>query len=478
MIPGVFVALVGVFFPKLWFSSMVQVGPVAEIFQELKSKIGSGVAMGNGSVYSSSGVLCSSSEMGNCLSKSSISASVDSSSKAMKRLPEVDFESVGGFLLVHQNKNKDLARVHDFRTSHAVESAEGIKESVMGLKLGKRTYFEDPCAGSNIKSPSSSASFTPSTTSVKKSRVYQQSLLSSYCQVEGCNIDLSTAKDYHRKHRVCESHSKSPKVVVAGQDRRFCQQCSRFHALSEFDQKKRSCRRRLSDHNARRRKPQLETISFNSSKLSTSYYDKQQAGLVFGRPPFSQMTTMASSIWDNPSSLKLTQTEGCWIKSSKTGGINGQLHFPSYGHLNTVSTVGHNMDSLLPFKSVTADVLNQDVTAAFNLDGAPDLRCACSLLSTESRVPPNARPAPSVQFVYTYNSDAAHPAMHTFNTTQDQQLLEQVLPFSSSGLMIPGTGYLCRVMALSWWHCCRVNRPQVLPLFSFFFSPCAKHMFL
>ncbi|XP_009401473.2 squamosa promoter-binding-like protein 12 isoform X3 [Musa acuminata AAA Group] len=433
MIPGVFVALVGVFFPKLWFSSMVQVGPVAEIFQELKSKIGSGVAMGNGSVYSSSGVLCSSSEMGNCLSKSSISASVDSSSKAMKRLPEVDFESVGGFLLVHQNKNKDLARVHDFRTSHAVESAEGIKESVMGLKLGKRTYFEDPCAGSNIKSPSSSASFTPSTTSVKKSRVYQQSLLSSYCQVEGCNIDLSTAKDYHRKHRVCESHSKSPKVVVAGQDRRFCQQCSRFHALSEFDQKKRSCRRRLSDHNARRRKPQLETISFNSSKLSTSYYDKQQAGLVFGRPPFSQMTTMASSIWDNPSSLKLTQTEGCWIKSSKTGGINGQLHFPSYGHLNTVSTVGHNMDSLLPFKSVTADVLNQDVTAAFNLDGAPDLRCACSLLSTESRVPPNARPAPSVQFVYTYNSDAAHPAMHTFNTTQDQQLLEQVLPFSSSG---------------------------------------------
>lgn len=200
---------------------------ISEPAQELKSKIGSGIAMGNGSVYSSSGVLCSSSEMGNCLSKSSISASVDSSSKAMKRLPEVDFESVGGFL-VHLNKNKDLARVHDFRTSHAVESAEGIKESVMGLKLGKRTYFEDPCAGSNIKSPSSSASFTPSTTLVKKSRVYQQSLLSSYCQVEGCNIDLSTAKDYHRKHRVCESHSKSPKVVVAGQERRFCQQCSRW----------------------------------------------------------------------------------------------------------------------------------------------------------------------------------------------------------------------------------------------------------
>jgi hypothetical protein len=48
------------------------------------------------------------------------------------------------------------------------------------------------------------------------------------CQVEGCGVELRAAKEYHRKHRVCEAHTKSPRVVVAGQERRFCQQCSRW----------------------------------------------------------------------------------------------------------------------------------------------------------------------------------------------------------------------------------------------------------
>jgi hypothetical protein len=48
------------------------------------------------------------------------------------------------------------------------------------------------------------------------------------CQVEGCGLDLAGVKGYHRKHRVCEAHTKCPRVVVAGQERRFCQQCSRW----------------------------------------------------------------------------------------------------------------------------------------------------------------------------------------------------------------------------------------------------------
>lgn len=47
------------------------------------------------------------------------------------------------------------------------------------------------------------------------------------CQVEGCHVALVNAKDYHRRHRVCEMHSKAPKVVVVGLEQRFCQQCSR-----------------------------------------------------------------------------------------------------------------------------------------------------------------------------------------------------------------------------------------------------------
>ncbi|XP_010534410.1 PREDICTED: squamosa promoter-binding-like protein 14 isoform X2 [Tarenaya hassleriana] len=80
------------------------------------------------------------------------------------------------------------------------------------------------------------------------------------CQVDCCTEDLSTAKDYHRRHKVCEVHSKASKALVGNQMQRFCQQCSRFHLLSEFDEGKRSCRRRLAGHNRRRRKTQPEEI--------------------------------------------------------------------------------------------------------------------------------------------------------------------------------------------------------------------------
>ncbi|XP_012463909.1 squamosa promoter-binding-like protein 14 [Gossypium raimondii] len=81
------------------------------------------------------------------------------------------------------------------------------------------------------------------------------------CQVDNCKEDLSNAKDYHRRHKVCEIHSKATKALVEKQMQRFCQQCSRFHPLSEFDEGKRSCRRRLAGHNRRRRKTQPEDVT-------------------------------------------------------------------------------------------------------------------------------------------------------------------------------------------------------------------------
>lgn len=74
------------------------------------------------------------------------------------------------------------------------------------------------------------------------------------CQAEKCSADLTEAKAYHRRHKVCEHHAKAQAAVVAGIRQRFCQQCSRFHELQEFDDAKRSCRRRLAGHNERRRK--------------------------------------------------------------------------------------------------------------------------------------------------------------------------------------------------------------------------------
>lgn len=106
------------------------------------------------------------------------------------------------------------------------------------LKLGKRQYFEDATlledqhvAGlssigkrgkpyysggvGGFGGPSSSASSSSLPATVPR------------CQVEGCHVVLINAKDYHRRHKVCDMHSKAPKVVVLGLEQRFCQQCSR-----------------------------------------------------------------------------------------------------------------------------------------------------------------------------------------------------------------------------------------------------------
>lgn len=41
----------------------------------------------------------------------------------------------------------------------------------------------------------------------------------------------------------------------------------RFHSLVEFDEVKRSCRKRLDGHNRRRRKPQPDSLSVNSGRF-------------------------------------------------------------------------------------------------------------------------------------------------------------------------------------------------------------------
>ncbi|KAL5730440.1 hypothetical protein ACHQM5_003261 [Ranunculus cassubicifolius] len=86
------------------------------------------------------------------------------------------------------------------------------------------------------------------------------------CQAENCKADLAEAKAYFRKHKVCEVHSKDPVVMVCGLRQRFCQQCSRFHSVTEFDDTKRSCRRRLAGHNERRRNRSYEEPRGESSK--------------------------------------------------------------------------------------------------------------------------------------------------------------------------------------------------------------------
>ncbi|TKY60578.1 Squamosa promoter-binding protein 13B [Spatholobus suberectus] len=142
-------------------------------------------------------------------------------------------------------------------------------EFSVDLKLGQvgnsgtesvLTKSKDAVGVSKMTSSSSGSS--------KRARALSNGTQTVSCLVDGCHSDLSNCRDYHRRHKVCEVHSKTAQVTIGGQKQRFCQQCSRFHSLEEFDEGKRSCRKRLDGHNRRRRKPQPEPLTRSGSFLS------------------------------------------------------------------------------------------------------------------------------------------------------------------------------------------------------------------
>ncbi|XP_022842520.1 squamosa promoter-binding-like protein 7 isoform X1 [Olea europaea var. sylvestris] len=82
------------------------------------------------------------------------------------------------------------------------------------------------------------------------------------CQVPECEADISELKGYHKRHRICLRCANASSVILDGESKRYCQQCGKFHILSDFDEGKRSCRRKLERHNRRRRKPNDTKGSF------------------------------------------------------------------------------------------------------------------------------------------------------------------------------------------------------------------------
>ncbi|XP_050375998.1 squamosa promoter-binding-like protein 6 [Argentina anserina] len=158
------------------------------------------------------------------------------------------------------------------KLSSSIVESNSRDSSLFDLKLDAYTFKS--LKGASFFS--SSESSTPSKR-MKVSGVHSQT---AHCQVHGCNKDLSSSKDYHKRHKVCEAHSKSSKVIVKGIEQRFCQQCSRFHLLAEFDDGKRSCRKRLAGHNERRRKPQVGIHSGRDGRLLQSYNGSRFASFV------------------------------------------------------------------------------------------------------------------------------------------------------------------------------------------------------
>ncbi|KAL9420662.1 hypothetical protein AB3S75_038268 [Citrus x aurantiifolia] len=240
-----------------------------------------------------------------------------------------------------------------------LEASDDVLED---YDLKKEFAKAEPTGGSPTLEASVGSVCGSYSTSAKRSRSNPQTTQAALCQVEGCGLDLSSAKDYHRKHRVCENHSKSPKVIVGGLERRFCQQCSRFHGLSEFDEKKRSCRRRLFDHNARRRKSQPEAVRLNPARLSSSLYDgKQQMTLVWNSVPFVHKNPTETFTWEGTCVSKSTQTKGYASKSAKGEGTDVLLQFHGNQPPNSVPARRDDSNGLLLSKAkvTTAEVLDQ-----------------------------------------------------------------------------------------------------------------------
>jgi len=71
------------------------------------------------------------------------------------------------------------------------------------------------------------------------------------CIADGCGVELTG--NYNLRYRLCEEHIRGLFVPHCGKTKRFCQQCSRLHDVSEFDGKRRSCRERLQLHKERQR---------------------------------------------------------------------------------------------------------------------------------------------------------------------------------------------------------------------------------
>ncbi|KAK4263616.1 hypothetical protein QN277_029005 [Acacia crassicarpa] len=178
-----------------------------------------------------------------------------------------------------------------------VESKSPNMSSLIDLKLGRIADCNKDASSDKIARRARSSG-SPSQT--------------PFCQVYGCNMDLSFSKEYHKRHRVCDAHSKTAKVIVNGIEQRFCQQCSRFHLLAEFDDGKRSCRRRLAGHNQRRRKPQFDYLSGKPYKMVQLRQGTKCMEASFQKKPqFASQDMISCGILYEQTDLSITPHGSC-----------------------------------------------------------------------------------------------------------------------------------------------------------------------
>ncbi|MQM09951.1 hypothetical protein Taro_042836 [Colocasia esculenta] len=192
----------------------------------------------------------------------------------------------------------------------------------------------------------------------------------------------------------------------------------------------------------------------------------QQMNLLVNIAPYGHMRP-ENSTFESTCSFSLTQPTGTCIISSKVGSIGSELYLPSGDLSMTGCTLHHDLDRLLPFKSTTAQVLNQGTEAsadASNLDGAPDFRRALSLLSTDSwgsAAHPGSTPIN--QLVHENRAASAQTALHpNSNYWQPEQSMPHEtraapFPLHSDGSQFQGFQLLKEPCGAAFFSSSRMN---------------------
>ncbi|XP_047060356.1 squamosa promoter-binding-like protein 2 [Lolium rigidum] len=263
-------------------------------------------------------------------------------------------------------------------------SGGGGGGGALDLKLGAPTSWRPvPAVAAPVQQPVSSAP-------AKRARSGQGAQQAvPPCSVQGCTADLSRVREYHRRHKVCEAHSKTPVVSVNGQQQRFCQQCSRFHLLGEFDEAKRSCRKRLDGHNRRRRKPQPDPLN------PASMFSNHHAGAArfSSYPQIFSTTSMAEPKWPGSIAIK-TEADAFHEQYYSAFHLNGgaslfhgkateRKHFPFLTDHGETAGFGCQQPFTITHSSESSSNSSRHSNGKtmFAHDGGPDHSCALSLLS-------------------------------------------------------------------------------------------------
>ncbi|KQJ90761.1 squamosa promoter-binding-like protein 17 isoform X2 [Brachypodium distachyon] len=261
-----------------------------------------------------------------------------------------------------------------------------------GLKFGQKIYFEQDvasgsgattsAAGGGAGAGGEGAAAAASAAAAAGNGAAHAQAQPPRCQVEGCGVDLSGDKTYYCRHKVCSMHSKAPLVVVAGIQQRFCQQCSRFHQLPEFDQGKRSCRRRLAGHNERRRKPPPGPLSSRYGRLAASFHDPGRFRSFLLDFSYPRVPSSVRDAWPTAhpgEHHRMPGTAAQWQGSH-------ELHHP---HRSTVAGYGVDHHAYAGQGSSSGGAAPMypsfELPAAECIAGvtAADSSCALSLLSTQ-----------------------------------------------------------------------------------------------